>query len=132
MYPLEACGVMLGKFDGATGVVVHDFVPVENAAQSAKIYELDGRQFSKAALNADKSGLDIVGVVHSHTHTVAYPSATDVAEGTRPVVPPQWHWPILSLAGGYPELRSFQFVAKSDDKSDGQHGIVEEPVRFLQ
>jgi len=125
--------VLLGSIDGeSSNALVERFVAIDNAAASAKIYALEGSQFSKTALAADREGLEIVGVVHSHTHTRSYPSPTDVAEGTRPLVPPEWHWPILSLAGGFPELRSFRFDTKSDDKSGDSAGIVEEPVRFLE
>lgn len=129
VYPLEACGLLLGKPGTAQS---ERFVPIDNASNSSRVYSLEGSQFSKAALQADKAGLDILGVVHSHTHTRAYPSPTDVAEGTKPLMPLTWHWPILSLAGGHPELRSFQFVAKSDDKSSPDYGIVEEPIRFIR
>lgn len=133
VYPLEACGLLLGSNDAQLScAVVERFVAIDNAAASAKLYALDGSQFSKAALAADRDGLDIVGVVHSHTHTRAYPSPTDVSEGTRPLIPPEWHWPILSLAGGFPELRSFQFDQKSDDKSTNSVGIVEERVALTQ
>ncbi len=133
VYPLEACGLLLGSIDAESSTAnVKRFVPIDNAAASAKLYALEGSQFSKTALSADREGLEIVGVVHSHTHTRAYPSQTDVSEGTRPLVPPDWHWPILSLAGGFPELRSFQFDQKSDDKSSDSVGIVEEPIRFLE
>ena len=131
-YPLEACGVLIGKPGGD----VHRFVSIKNAAASARVYSLDGREFSKAALRADKDGLDIVGVVHSHTHTLAFPSATDVAEGTKPLVSPDWHWPIISLAWGYPELRSFKLVreetSSGQDSSTSQIGIVEEEVRLCE
>ena len=33
---------------------------------------------------AEAEGLEVIGVVHSHTHTDAYPSPTDVAQAARP------------------------------------------------
>ena len=60
--------------------------------------------------------------MHSHTHTAAYPSPTDVAEASKPLVPPDWHWVIVSLAWGLPELHSFRIV-------DG--GIEEEQVLLV-
>ena len=41
-------------------------------------------------------GLEIIGVVHSHTHTEAYPSPTDVAQAPDP----SWHYVIVSLRTG--------------------------------
>ncbi len=118
-YPLEGCGLLLGPAEAGPGGPVERFVPIHNEAESARIYRLDGRDYARAALQADREGLDVVGVMHSHTHTVAYPSPTDVAEADKPLISPDWHWVIVSLAGGLPELRSFTI-------RDG--GIAEEPV----
>ena len=52
---------------------------------------------------------------HSHTHTEAYPSPTDVAQAPDPT----WHYVICSLKRAEPVLRSFRIV-------DGK--ISEEPV----
>ena len=118
-YPLEACGLLIGA---PGGDVVERFVPIPNEAKSSRIYRLDGRDYARAAMAADDEGLDIIGVMHSHTHTAAYPSPTDVAEATKPLVPPSWHWVIVSLAMGYPELHSFRIQ---------NSGIVEEQIRLL-
>ncbi len=115
-YPLEGCGLLLGPSGGEE---VERFVPIPNEAASARVYQLDGASYAKAALQADRDGLDIVGVMHSHTRTVAYPSPTDVAEASKPLIPPTWHWVIVSLAWGFPELHSYKIV-------DG--GIAEEPI----
>ncbi len=117
-YPLEACGLLIGR---PMGSQVHRFEPITNAAASARIYELDGAEYAKAALRADRDDLDIIGVMHSHTRTAAYPSPTDVAEASKPLIPPSWHWVIVTLAWGEPELRSFRIL-------DG--GIAEEPVEL--
>ncbi len=119
-YPLEGCGLLLGSPQGDR---VARFEPIPNEAASARIYRLDGARYARAALAADRDGLDIIGVMHSHTHTVAYPSPTDVAEADKPLIPPSWHWVIVSLMGGEPELRSFRIL-------DG--GIAEEPVELTQ
>lgn len=119
-YPLEGCGLLVGPPGGDE---VARFVPIRNDAESSRIYTLDGREYAKAALRADRDGLDIIGVMHSHTHTAAYPSPTDVAEATKPLIPPTWHWVIVTLGWGYPELRSFRIL-------DG--GIAEEPVGLAE
>ncbi len=117
-YPLEGCGLLIGVSGGDS---VERFVPITNEAASSRIYRLDGQEYARAAMAADDDGLDIIGVMHSHTHTAAYPSPTDVAEASRPLVPPDWHWVIVSLGWGYPELHSFNIVDR---------GIVEESVRL--
>src|SRR3546814_12561359 len=50
--------------------------------------------------------LAIIGVVHSHTHTDAYPSPTDVAQAPDP----DWHYVIVSLRDEAPVLRSYRIV----------------------
>ena len=104
-YPEEACGLVLGPA-GAPDQIC-EFVPVVNAAASSRVFELDPMGFMRAERRAEERGLEVVGVMHSHTHTAAYPSPTDVAEATKPLVPPSWHWIIVSLAWGLPEVRSF-------------------------
>ncbi|MGI9598952.1 MAG: M67 family metallopeptidase [Acidimicrobiales bacterium] len=117
-YPLEGCGLLIGPTGGDR---VERFVPIANDARSSRIYRLDGGQYAKAAMAADDDGLDIIGVMHSHTHTAPYPSPTDVAEASKPLVPPDWHWVIVSLAWGFPELHSFTIV---------DQGIDEEQIRL--
>jgi [CysO sulfur-carrier protein]-S-L-cysteine hydrolase len=100
-YPLEACGLLIGQPGGSQ---VERFVPITNADASSRVYTLESREYLRAARDADDAGLDIVGVVHSHTHTAAYPSPTDVERAQVP----EWHWAIVSLGWGAPELRSFR------------------------
>ena len=68
----------------------------------------------RAVLDA---GADIVGVMHSHTHTEPYPSVTDVNQAPDP----SWHYVIVSLRDELPMLRSYRIV-------DGV--ITEEPVEI--
>ncbi|MEZ5341792.1 MAG: M67 family metallopeptidase [Acidimicrobiales bacterium] len=122
VYPLEACGLLVGP--AGTGMA-STFYPVPNAAQSSRVFTLDSLGYMKAERVADEAGLEVIGILHSHTHTSAYPSPTDVAEATKPLVPPTWRWAIVSLAWGYPELRSFVIGAPTDSSPTG---IAEEPV----
>jgi proteasome lid subunit RPN8/RPN11 len=60
----------------------------------------------RADRDADDSGWQILGVMHSHTHTEAYPSPTDVAQAPDP----DWHYVIVSLRDDAPSLRSYRIV----------------------
>ena len=117
-YPEEACGLLLGPAGLGAAGTVGTFRPITNAAASSRIFQLDPMGFMKAERFADDNGLEVVGVMHSHTHTAAYPSATDIAEATKPLVPPSWHWLIVSLGWGFPEMRSFAV-----DPSPGHFGM---------
>jgi proteasome lid subunit RPN8/RPN11 len=110
--PLEACGLMAGAYGGATAP---RFYACANAAGSSKLYTVDTKDHLRAERDAEDRGLDIVGVMHSHTHTDAYPSPTDVSQAPDPA----WHYVIVSLKYEAPVLRSYRIV-------DGT--IAEEPV----
>ena len=110
--PEEACGLLVGT--AATGEV-RRFVPCRNTAASSRVYTIDGRDILRAERDAEDEGLEIIGVMHSHTHTEAYPA--------RPT------WPRRPTRGGTTSscrssartrsLRSYRIV-------DGD--ITEEPV----
>jgi proteasome lid subunit RPN8/RPN11 len=114
--PLEACGLLGG--DPVTGKV-SVFYPCRNEAASAKLYTVDARDHLRADRDASSRGLELIGVMHSHTHTEAYPSPTDVAQAPDP----SWHYVILSLKREAPVLRSYAIV-------DGE--VAEEPVELLR
>jgi proteasome lid subunit RPN8/RPN11 len=110
--PDEACGLLVGSYGGE--LATHIF-PTRNAAASALIYEIDPKEMLGVDRAAQKLGADIMGVFHSHTHTDAYPSPTDVAQA----LDPGWHYVLVSLRDTHPVVRSYAIV-------DGV--ITEEPV----
>jgi proteasome lid subunit RPN8/RPN11 len=110
--PEEACGLVAG--DARSGRVRH-FYPCTNVAHSSRVYTVDPGEHLRADRDAERRGLEILGVFHSHTHTDPYPSPTDVAQAPDP----SWHYLIVSLRDGEPMLRSFRI-------REGQ--IEEEPV----
>lgn len=99
--PLEACGLFAGRGD-----TVAQFYPTENEARSAKVYTVPGKDFLRADRDAEDNGWQLLGVMHSHTHTDAYPSPTDVAQAPDP----DWHYVIVSLRDDLPSLRSYRIV----------------------
>ncbi|MFZ9564630.1 MAG: Mov34/MPN/PAD-1 family protein [Ilumatobacteraceae bacterium] len=100
-YPLEACGLMAGA-PGSNEIV--RFFPCRNVDQSARVYTIDPRDHLRAERTAEDEGLEIRGVMHSHTHTEAYPSPTDVAAAPDP----DWHYLIVTLKRETPEMRTFR------------------------
>jgi proteasome lid subunit RPN8/RPN11 len=112
--PDEACGLLGG--DLVTGQAVTCY-PTRNLAASAKLYTVDPREHLRADRDAEAAGYSIIGVFHSHTHTEAYPSPTDVAQAPDP----EWHYILVSLRDSLPVVRSYRIV-------DGS--ISEEPVRL--
>ena len=112
--PDEGCGLLAG--DPATGSVARAYLTA-NVAASAKLYTVDPLEHLRADRDAEAAGLEILGVFHSHTHTDAYPSPTDVAQAPDP----SWHYVLVSLRQVAPVVRSYRIV-------DGI--VTEEPVRL--
>lgn len=71
--PYEVCGLLAGR-DGA--VTAHYRIP--NAARSMTFYNMDPKALLTAMNEIDDHEWDLLGIYHSHTHTEAYPSSTDV------------------------------------------------------
>ena len=113
--PDEACGLLAAR-PGTVKVDV--FYPCRNAAASSRVYTVDPRDHLRADRDAEARGFEIIGVMHSHTHTTAYPSPTDVAQAPDPA----WHYVIVSLRDGDPVLRSFSIV----DGKIGEESVVVE------
>lgn len=109
--PNEGCGLLLGDDAG----VVADVVAADNVADSARVYEVDPKVLLRAFRRADDEGLSVIGVFHSHTHSEAFPSPTDVAQAPDP----SWHFVVVSLATIPTVVRSFAIV-------EGE--VREEPV----
>jgi proteasome lid subunit RPN8/RPN11 len=110
--PLEACG-LLATAPGES--VVEAVYPCRNAAESARIYEVHPLDHLHADRDAESRGLEIAGVYHSHTHTDAYPSPTDV----RQAPDPSWHYVLVSLREAEPMVRSYRIVEGT---------VTEEPI----
>ena len=110
--PDEACGLLVGTLEGGAAP---RFEPCRNAAASARVYTIDPKDHLRIDRAAEADGLEIVGVMHSHTHTECYPSPTDVEQASVP----EWHYVIVSLRDESPMLRSYRIV-------DGT--VTEEPV----
>jgi len=112
--PNEGCGLLLGSAEG----VVCEVVPSVNVADSAKVYEIDSKVLLRAYRRADEEGIEVLGVFHSHTHSEAYPSPTDI----RQAPDPSWHYVLVSLRDDEADLRSFRV--------DGQI-VTPEPVEIV-
>ncbi len=109
--PEEACGLL----SGLPGGPVERFWPCPNADRSARTYAIDGRELLRVErrLEDEGEGEEIVGVVHSHTHTDAYPSPTDVE---RAALLGDWHFLIVSLRHPEPEARCYRITDGAVDE----------------
>lgn len=102
-YPLEVCGMLAGVVDGAGTAEVRSVHPADNVTGSARVYEVDPRALLRADREAEAEGGQLLGVYHSHTHTDAKPSPTDITAAPDP----GWHYVLVSLRDDHPSVRSW-------------------------
>lgn len=108
--PDEACGLLggpaIGPMEEPTGVITAAF-PTRNADASSRTYTVDGRDMLRAMREMESREQVLVGCWHSHTHTEAYPSPTDVRTAA---ANPNWIYVIVSLKPehGAPVLRAYR------------------------
>ena len=101
-FPNECCGVIAA----ADGVPVRVFA-MANADASPATYRLDGREQLRVFDEIDAQGWDLWAIFHSHTHSEAFPSETDV----RLAFYPEARYILLGLADREnPVMRSFSIV----------------------
>jgi proteasome lid subunit RPN8/RPN11 len=114
-YPLEACGLLGGVEPEPGNAHLRYLYPGKNAASSARVYEIEPQLVLRSGRDLESHGSQLLGVYHSHTHTEAKPSPTDVAQAPDP----SWHYVLVSLRDTEPSVRSWMI-------RDGK--IQEEPV----
>ena len=108
--PYEVCGLLGTRPDGS---IVH--YPIDNAERSMTYYVMDGKQLLRAMREIEDEGYGLA-IYHSHTHTQAYPSATDI----RLAAYPEATYLIVTLQDrDNPDIRAFDIL-------DGE--VTEKPV----
>ncbi|MDQ3914873.1 MAG: M67 family metallopeptidase [Actinomycetota bacterium] len=115
-YPKEGCGLLAQK----DGEIVKVF-PTTNTKNSPVRYAIHGKEQLAAENTMRANQWDLGGIFHSHTHTEAYPSPTDVKDAVE-VVP----YIIVSLAEEPPSIRAF--LINKAFPADEEGDVVEIPV----
>ena len=102
-YPNECCGLL-----GGHGSRVERVFPMVNVEASPLNFRMDPKQlYQVLCVEMEELGLEHVGIYHSHTHSPAYPSPTDVRHSHYP----EQSFVIVSLADPErPVIRSFRIV----------------------
>jgi proteasome lid subunit RPN8/RPN11 len=77
-YPNEACGLIVGDRPASDGGRALRYEPARNKAASPYRYEIDPSDLLRLTIETDDADEVFWGIVHSHTHTPAVPSPTDV------------------------------------------------------
>lgn len=111
-HPEESCGLLAGRGDGA----VRKVFPTTNILHSSTNYTIDPKQHLAAIRESEAADMEIVGVFHSHPHTVGYPSATDISLAPEP----GWLYVLVGMEDYHdPTVRGFRI-------RDGR--VTEEPL----
>ena len=110
--PNECCGLIAGNDGSATKLY-----RALNAEASPYRYNVDPKDLLRIYRDIDGNGWDVLAIYHSHTHTEAYPSPTDVKLAAWP----EAYYVIVSLEDdANPVLRAFRI-------EDGE--VTEEELR---
>ncbi|MEM3066148.1 MAG: M67 family metallopeptidase [Nitrososphaerota archaeon] len=98
-YPEECCGLLVGRKDGGRSVVAK-VVRSKNAyiGDRRRRYVVDPLDIYNVEKDAEKQGLMLIGVYHSHPNYPARPSAYDAE-----VAWPSIRYLIVSIYDGKPE-----------------------------
>jgi proteasome lid subunit RPN8/RPN11 len=113
VFPNEACGLLAGK----EGRPVK-FFAMTNKDASPVSYRLDPKEQLRVFHEIDDEGWELLGIFHTHTHSEAYPSDTDL----RQAFYPEASYLVMSLSDrASPVLRAFRI---EDER------VAEEEVRI--
>ncbi|MFA9431767.1 M67 family metallopeptidase [Egicoccus sp. AB-alg2] len=100
-FPYEVCGLVGVRPDGSCRVY-----RIDNAERSMTYYVMDAKQLLRAMREIEDEGWELA-IYHSHTHTQAYPSATDI----RLAAYPDATYLIVTLQDrDRPDIRGFSIV----------------------
>ena len=105
--PNECCGILAGQ-DGR----VTRLYRMTNTEHSPYRYNMDAKELYLTYREIDDNGWDLLAIYHSHTHTEAHPSATDVRMATWPdgkSIWPEAYYILVSLMDKRsPAIRAFR------------------------
>lgn len=90
-YPQEACGLLAADQDGRLRMAYC----LTNAERSESSYTIDPTEHFRALQHAESQGWNLTGAFHSHPHSEAFPSKTDL----RLAAEPDWIYFIVGLNG---------------------------------
>ncbi len=123
-YPHEGCGLLIGRFHSSGEKEVVRMAALKNGFLSGRLaggaptlpsdrqgpgagkteFLMDPGEFNRETLQAEKEGLDVVGIIHTHPDHPARPSPIDAAQ---PFLA-QWSNIIVAVEkGGTKEIKSW-------------------------
>jgi proteasome lid subunit RPN8/RPN11 len=82
--PREACGALVGRREGDATLVERVLATTNVHAEPRAQYTIAPDELLRAAMAAERDGLDLVGFYHSHPAGPPHPSATDASRASWP------------------------------------------------
>jgi proteasome lid subunit RPN8/RPN11 len=102
--PDECCGLLIGDRH-----VIDEAVRTTNLERSPARFRVDPAAHLTLVKRLRGSGREVLGAYHSHPHSPAVPSASDLREAFYP----EFVYVIVSLAGLEPETRAWRIVGEA-------------------
>ncbi|SDH68487.1 Proteasome lid subunit RPN8/RPN11, contains Jab1/MPN metalloenzyme (JAMM) motif [Pseudomonas flavescens] len=116
-HPLETCGIIAAPLGAKTA---ERLIAMDNASRSPTFFSFDPRQQLRVWRELDERDEECRVIYHSHTASVAYPSADDVRHAGDPNV----HYVIVStVPHSESPVRSFRII---DNK------VTEESIHIVR
>lgn len=110
--PNECCGLLAGK-DGT----ILQLYRCDSAEKSPFRYYVDPKDQIRIMRELDQKEWDLIGIYHSHTHTEAYPSKTDLELA---FYPEALYFIVSVQKADAPVIRAFRIV----DGEIGEEEVV--------
>ena len=111
--PNEMCGLIVGDAPAAEGGRALRWEPCRNRLASRYRYEIDPDDLLRLTVATEDADETFWAIVHSHTHTEARPSPTDLAQAFYPDA----LYILVSLAAeeadpvsGFPSVRGWRII----------------------
>ena len=108
-YPLECCGLLIGRFDGDSKVVLETYAISNAREETAKRnrFLIRPEELMRGEKYAREKGLDVVGFYHSHPDDRAVPSKYDLDHAW-----PSYSYIVVAVEKGHAaDLRSWEMEA---------------------
>jgi proteasome lid subunit RPN8/RPN11 len=105
-YPNEMCGVIVGDRPAADGGRALRWEPARNRAASPMRYDIHPEDLYRLTVETDDADEVFWAIAHSHTHSPARPSLTDVGLAFYPDA----LYVLVSLADPEPALAAWRIV----------------------
>ena len=116
--PNECCGILSGSDQTVTHVY-----RITNTARSPYRYLMDPQEFLNADRDSERNGWQFLAFYHSHTHSPAYPSQTDV----RMALQSGWldiYYVLVSLEDrANPQIRTFR-IGEDGSVAGEEHHLI--------